>query len=249
MKKSLLQIGLAVIVSAVFCMSLSSCSSEAEPTTHNDLLLLEENVDALSSGYASLYEDLFKTIQQEYKQISASNIDTNTYFENFAELYISQLTPEEHDLLNRSSNLYGTRSADEPNQILLIPDEFLNRIKPILVDEDVNLLTEEIDQFYKSSYFLSLNNEEQYELKIQLESLKKIRNATIEIVIDYFTNEGETTRMSPGDRMIWSGLVNQMTDKQRKQFIDVNITGMGLVSNGLAATTLGLASLISTFLG
>lgn len=245
MKRSLLKIGLAVILSAIFSVSLPSCSSETEFTPNRNNLFLEEDIDILSSGYSDLYSDLFKIILQEYKEISVSDadVDIDKYFKYFAELYVSQLTPEENKLLKRGAHLYDTRSSDEPNKIITVPDEFVNKIKPIMFDEDVSLLTGEINKFYNSQYFLNLNAEEQQELKIQLESLKKIRNSVIDILIDHFQHENIMTRISPGDRMIWSQAVSQMTDEQRSKLIDAGLAGIALVSSGPAAAVVTIVAL------
>ena len=55
-----------------------------------------------------------------------------------------------------------------------------------MFDANVNLLTEKIEEFYVSPYFLTLHQNEQKELKLQLETLAKIRNSWIEILIEYY---------------------------------------------------------------
>ena len=47
------------------------------------------------------------------------------------------------------------------------------QIKSIMFDANVNLLTEKIEEFYVSPYFLTLHQNEQKELKLQLETLAK----------------------------------------------------------------------------
>ena len=92
MKQLLFYTGLSIILVAAF----SSCSSEVE-TTSSLQQIYEEDVDVLSSEYASLYKNLVGTIFKECKKISVSesDIDLNEHFKNFSDVYFSQLSPKE----------------------------------------------------------------------------------------------------------------------------------------------------------
>lgn len=116
------------------------------------------------------------------------------------------------------------------------------QIKSIMFDANVNLLTEKIEEFYVSPYFLTLHQNEQKELKLQLETLAKIRNSWIEILIEYYQPQA-TTRMSPGDRMIWSDIAKQMNHKQQSNLIDASLYGIGIVCGPIPAGVVGAIAL------
>ena len=215
MKQLLFYTGLSIILVAAF----SSCSSEVE-TTSSLQQIYEEDVDVLSSEYASLYKNLVGTI--------------------FKDVYFSQLSPKELALINRKS--YSSETRNDNSSAIVIPEDFIMQIKSIMFDANVNLLTEKIEEFYVSPYFLTLHQNEQKELKLQLETLAKIRNSWIEILIEYYQPQA-TTRMSPGDRMIWSDIAKQMNHKQQSNLIDASLYGIGIVCGPIPAGVVGAIAL------
>lgn len=50
--------------------------------------------------------------------------------------------------------------------------------------------------------------------------------------------------MSPGDRMVWSGAVAQLSDEQRSRLIDAGLIGIGFVASGVGATAVGIVALL-----
>ena len=213
MKQLLFYTGLSIILVAAF----SSCSSEVE-TTSSLQQIYEEDVDVLSSEYAYL----------------------NEHFKNFSDVYFSQLSPKELALINRKS--YSSETRNDNSSAIVIPEDFIMQIKSIMFDANVNLLTEKIEEFYVSPYFLTLHQNEQKELKLQLETLAKIRNSWIEILIEYYQPQA-TTRMSPGDRMIWSDIAKQMNHKQQSNLIDASLYGIGIVCGPIPAGVVGAIAL------
>lgn len=250
MKKCLFKICFVVILSAILSLAFSSCISEIESLADSGSPFVEEDVDALAKGYSSLYSDLFKTIMQDYKQIldSGLQINMNEYSKNILDSYMSRLTPEESKLIHRTQNFCNTRSSEHSTKIITIPEELENKIKSVLLNEDLNLLIEEVNKFYDSPYFLSLSCKEQQELRIQLESLKNIRNSVIEIMIDHIQDhEGVQTKMSPGDRMIWSRSVSQMSQRQVTRLVDATLLGISFVTVGPSAATVGIISFLAGY--
>ena len=217
MKQLLFYTGLSIILVAAF----SSCSSEVE-TTSSLQQIYEEDVDVLSSEYASLYKNLVGTIFKECKKISVSesDIDLNEHFKNFSDVYFSQLSPKELALINRKS--YSSETRNDNSSAIVIPEDFIMQIKSIMFDANVNLLTEKIE--------------------LQLETLAKIRNSWIEILIEYYQPQA-TTRMSPGDRMIWSDIAKQMNHKQQSNLIDASLYGIGIVCGPIPAGVVGAIAL------
>lgn len=245
MKKTLTKIGLAVVFSAGLFVGLHSCSSKMDSDLNDETLIGGEDARTLASGYAAIYEDILRTIIQDQKQISKTDFDVDEYSKNFAELYMSRLTPEQSKLLNRV-NSSGTRGADQP---ITVPDEFIDVLKPLMFNENLYLLAEEIDKFYGSEYFLNLDKAEQHELTIQLETLKLTRNTVVILIVES-QNEGGSvgTRMSPGDRMIWSEAASQMTEQQLDIAVGLTLGSMGVVLNKVgAAITWGIASIYVLF--
>jgi hypothetical protein len=245
MEKDSIKMGLAVIFSAILFVTFNSCSSDNEPEFNNENLVIERDIALLSKGYAALYDDMLKTILQDCKQISESNLnaDVDKHFENFIESYVSQLTPEESKLLNRVTPV--TRSGDQSKKPITIPDDFKEKIKPLLLVDDLSLLIDEINNFYNSKYFLSLDRGEQQELKIQLETLKITRNSMIETIIEHFQNEDESVATrSLGDRMVMSEAARHMNAEQIDHCIDATLVGISIVAYGpiaVAATLIGFA--------
>ena len=154
--------------------------------------------------------------------------------------YFSQLSPKELALINRKS--YSSETRNDNSSAIVIPEDFIMQIKSIMFDANVNLLTEKIEEFYVSPYFLTLHQNEQKELKLQLETLAKIRNSWIEILIEYYQPQA-TTRMSPGDRMIWSDIAKQMNHKQQSNLIDASLYGIGIVCGPIPAGVVGAIAL------
>ena len=123
MKQLLFYTGLSIILVAAF----SSCSSEVE-TTSSLQQIYEEDVDVLSSEYASLYKNLVGTIFKECKKISVSesDIDLNEHFKNFSDVYFSQLSPKELALINRKS--YSSETRNDNSSAIFIPEDFIMQI-------------------------------------------------------------------------------------------------------------------------
>lgn len=233
----LFYIGLSII----FVVAFSSCTSEEETTT-NLQQIYEVDVDALSTEYASLYKDLIGTIFKECKEISVSesDIDLKEHFKNFSDIYFSQLSPKELALINRKS--YSSKTRNGNSSPIVIPEDFIMQIKSIMFDANVNLLTEKIQDFYVSPSFITLPLNEQKELKLQLETLAKIRDSWIEILIEYYQPKA-ITRMSPGDRMIWSDIAKQMNHRQQSNLIDASLFGIGIVCGPIPAGVIGAIGL------
>lgn len=175
---------------------------------------------------------------QEGKRFSQTdNADIDEYFKAYIEKYAANLTAEE--LILFENQLAKTRS-----EIIIIPKEFLNKIQSFMFHENTELLVNEISCFYDSPYFVNLNKNDQDNLRIKFESLIQIRDITIEGLIDIISKERIATRMSPGDRMVWSGAVAQLTDEQRSKLIDAGLIGIGFVASGVGATAVGIVALL-----
>lgn len=238
MKNSIVKISSIALLSVIFCVTFYACDSDQELRGVDEDLFVEEDIEELSDAYSAVFLDIFHALKQEYKQISGSDIDITRHFERFAESYTRN---------TRYSDSYIPRDPDGSKGVIKVSDEFLDKIKPIMLDEDLSLLKNEINEFYNSPYFLSLNNVDRQELRIQLESLIKIRDCVTEIVIDYAQNGNSMTRMSPGDRMVWSEAMKILNDSQRRNAADAVIIGIALVTTGPMAGIVTLAAWAASF--
>lgn len=237
MKRKSIRINFIVVVFSVLFAGFNSCTSDK---FDDESLALGEDIDILSKQYAALYDDILNTTKQECKKISELNLNVEEYFEDFSELYVNQLTYDENKLLNRCN----TRSIAQSKENITIPNEFKEKFKSALFVDNLSLLDSEINEFYNSNYFASLNENEKKELKIQLESLKLMRNSMIEVIINHFQNESEDAiTRSPGDRMVISEACSQMTDSQLSKCMDATFAGIALVSGGAGAVAVTLIAL------
>ena len=103
-------------------------------------------------------------------------------------------------------------------------------------------MVDEIDAFYDGANFKSLDLASRKEIKLRLESLKKIRFIIIRGVNKYILNETFSTRMSPGDRMIWSQAVSIMDANQLNGIIGMSLWSLGWVTAGSVGKAVQIAS-------
>lgn len=84
------------------------------------------------------------------------------------------------------------------------------------------------------------------EIRLKLESIKKIRFVVVKGINEFFQKDSFSTRMSPGDRMIWSQSVSIMDGEQLHLLIDMTLAGAGLgFVSGVIDTAIAIGSLIS----
>ena len=177
--------------------------------------------ETTAQAYVRICDDMFKTITQDVVQIVKNDEDIDGYSKNFYDSYFDNLSLSDKKLLN--NNYLGTlvtRSGDGLEELNILTNGVFDRFKPLLLEGDVTLLYNEMSLFYNEPYFQGLSTDAQTILIVQLETLKNARDNMIDFVIALRNNQ-ETTRMSPGDRMVWREAAAQMTDAQREEYLNL----------------------------
>lgn len=216
---------------------LPSC----ETYTPNNLQCEIKSNDTTSS-YICLYNDMVQTISQDISNIITTNGDINKYSQEFYESYFNKLSPLNQSILYNNSFDVISTTRNNPD-LNILSNGLFDKFAVFLLDSNINTLHAEIAAFYNEPYFLNLNYDEQSALKLQLEALKSTRDSMVNLIVT--TNSYQSsTRMSPGDRMIWSECASQMTDSQRENFINIQIFGIGLVCAGPAAIMFSIVEFI-----
>ena len=81
-------------------------------------------------------------------------------------------------------------------------------------------------------------------MKLRLESLKKVRYVIINGINEFVRDNNHISRISPGDRMIWSQSVSMLTKDQVHLLIDVTFVGVGFMATGYTNTMISIATTI-----
>ena len=202
-------------------------------------LLSDEQIAILSDKYAVLFEGLYNDLLRENVRISISesNISSEDYLTRRATDYINRLTSQENALF--SYMLFTQSEITREGSVFI---KFIESKKHLIFNENDNKLVDEIDAFYDGANFKSLDLASRKEIKLRLESLKKIRFIIIRGVNKYILNETFSTRMSPGDRMIWSQAVSIMDANQLNGIIGMSLWSLGWGTAGSVGKAVQIAS-------
>lgn len=229
---------LTLMMAAALMIGFTACEK--------DDLAVEETVKVTkytSQAYIKIYDDMLKKIVKDVEQIIENEDNIDEFAHNFYESYFNSLSPSDQNLLrNNYIEKLSTRSGEEIEDVNILTNGLFERFAPFMCDVDVNLLYNEISLLYNESFFKELSPDLQTALEIQLETLKNSRDIMISFIVDLYDNK--ITRMSPGDRMVWSECAAQMTDEQREQFIETQLFSMSLVCSGPAAAIVAAVEFI-----
>lgn len=192
---------------SVLTMSLLffSCTNEEEyiNTTNTNEAYSEEIINNISSEYASLVKDIL---------LMAKGSKTRANDD-----YISEISEGNKELLEFiiSSNI--------KNPLPSSFEQFINELTldNILYNEDLSLLDEKINIYYSSQEYLEMDLKNKSIINLNIEIIKKTRDQIIQVILEDLNNA--QTRMSPGDRMIWSQAYQQLDECQRDQLMSMNI--------------------------
>lgn len=223
MKKTIKLIG-AVACSACLLTTLQFCDSTQ--AGDENVVVEETNYapEAIVLEFSAVYDDLSKRVMREYKQIAGSNVDIEDYFEHFSESYIHDLTAREKAALD---NIHYYSSATRSGEGALV-EGFIEELKPLMYHEDLTVLETEINKFYGSPDFLNLSDAGQQDARIKLGCIVGVRNSLVDVIIDCFESKNIETRMSPGDRMVWSAAIQQLYPDQLEKVATATIFGIGM---------------------
>lgn len=96
-----------------------------------------------------------------------------------------------------------------------LPDVHKEALKEALVNPDYEAVNGILDKIYDSQWYASLNSAQRHDVGIDLQLMLAARDNMLSELAYYST----TSRMSPGDRMVWSSAMSQLSDAQRKKVI------------------------------
>ena len=202
----------------------------------------DNDIEILSDRYATLFEGIYNAILEEKKRISnlGSNISSEDYLIQYATNYINSLTSEEQAFI---SHMFSEPSEFSRKERYVFMG-FIQSIEPLIFEKDEDKLADEIDAFYNRTIYKSFDLSSRQEMKLRLESLKKVRYVIINGINEFVRDNNHISRISPGDRMIWSQSVSMLTKDQVHLLIDVTFVGVGFMATGYTNTMISIATTI-----
>lgn len=204
----------AALLSAI--LLVSSCNSSAPTVVDNPVEEQPVTMECYAEAYASLVSNLKISLQSDADEIST--------FEDIERIFDSVYTtlPQrdkyriEHFEFSgsaalRSEDLSTSAEVDDLYQVL---EDALLMITPYLFTERPEELLEVIESYKEQTCYTSLTEKERSVVDEALLMLDTIRP----LVLSKLSSDDHKvqTRMSPGDRMIWSESAKSMSDCQRK---------------------------------
>lgn len=203
----------AALLSAI--LLVSSCNSSAPTVVDNPVEEQPVTMECYAEAYASLVSNLKTTLQSDADEIST--------FEDIERIFDSVYTtlPQrdkyciEHFEFSgsvplRSEELSASADVHDLSQVL---EDALLMITPYLFTERPEDLLEVIDSYKEQTCYTSLSEKERSVVDEALLMLDAIRP----LLLSKLSSDDNKvkTRMSPGDRMIWSEAASSMKDCQR----------------------------------
>lgn len=204
----------AALLSAI--LLVSSCNSSTPTVVDNPMEEQPVTMECYAEAYASLVSNLKISLQSDADEISS--------FEDIERIFDSVYTtlPQrdkyriEHFEFSgsaalRSEDLTTSAEVDDLYQVL---EDALLMITPYLFTERPEELLEVIESYKEQTCYTSLTEKERSVVDEALLMLDTIRP----LVLSKLSSDDHKvqTRMSPGDRMIWSEAASSMKDCQRQ---------------------------------
>lgn len=235
------------IMAATVMMLFQSCTSDIENNVQSiESQSTNDQIEVLANQYGDIYEDIFFQIYQEYKSLAKDSIqiDKEKYSNHFINDYMKDL-PKEQKAILQNDRFAFSRNADESIDINKKFPEFIDSIKSIMFNANLDLLNEKICEFYTCKDYLELTVEERQFIKLQLLNLKKSRDIIASIIVEHYKDSFVQSRMSPGDRMVYSEAASQMTDEELDRTISLGMQGISWVTVPVVGTIIAAVDFIS----
>lgn len=212
-------------------------------TKINISIYSDREIEILSDRYAKIFEGMYNALLKEKKRISnlGAKTPSEDYLEQYATSYINSLVREEQALL---SYMFSSPSVLTRKESIIFKS-YVSSIEPLIFEEDENKLLDEVNAFYDSSSFEASDLASRQEMKLRLESLKKVRYVIINGINEFVRDNNHISRISPGDRMIWSQSMSIMNEKQLHAILGMTLMGMGYIATGTGATIIKIATTIN----
>ena len=233
--KKMLERGLLFVMLIIAAFVYTSCSNE-------DRLYLDNNstdvdVELIASQYSVLFKEMYTSLLEEKKTELNSNLDID--LSNYEGKLIRQFLPKINAQNQLVQNLlpFKTRTLSD-DKLSDTYTNFIHSIKGDIFDQDETILVKKISTYYESLEFTNLDKSTQTIIKLKLETLKKVRVALLESIYEF--NTKSMTRISPGDRRIWSYTASNMSQCQLDASIDISLGVIGLVGAAVASPISGI---------
>lgn len=237
-----------IIVMATTIMILfQSCTSDVENNIqHNESYSTNYQIEILAKQYGDIYEDIFFKIYQEYKTLSKESIhiDKEKYSKHFINEYMKNLHKKQKELLQNDYFTFS-RNAYETIDVSKKFPEFIDSIRTIMFNVNLDLLDIKISEFYTSEDYRELTSEEQQFIKLQLLNLKAARDIIVSIIVKHYKDSFTQSRMSPGDRMVYSEAASQMSDEELDRAISLGMQGISWVTVPVVGTIIAVVDFVS----
>ncbi len=154
-------------------------------------------------------------------------------------LFDEACSENHRSVAKREWNRTYSRNSEIRSSFDLMPDSIIYWIYDGYMNPDYNVLFETIQEIKSTEWYLEQNGMLQREIDIDLKSISVIRD----VIIGYSSNLPKS-RMSPGDRMIWSETVAQLDDPSRKSVFQATVSGIAMVTNAVISCVLTIITFI-----
>lgn len=217
------------------------CTAEREPQTEVAWDNHEVSPNVIIKEHSNIYGKLLK---ESYKAVSEAGFVNEGDIDSISNVMVNQFLSKcdsrnnyivEQDWRSISK---GTRVGESGTSIDIIPDSIKEDLFNEIISPDYTRLPKAIEEIKLTNWYLSLDSEIKNEVDIDLALIENVRE---EILLT--ATSQIATRTSPGDRMIWSETMLQLTPEQQRKVLNATLTGIGLVTGGavsLAIAVIGL---------
>jgi len=204
----------AALLSAI--LFVSSCNSSAPTVVDNPVEEQPVTMECYDEAYASLVSNLKTTLQSDADEISTFEDIERIFDSVYTTLPLRDKYCIEHFEFSASAALRSddlSSSAEVQNLYQVLEDALL-MVTPYLFTERPEDLLEVIESYKEQTYYTSLTEKQRSVVDEAFLMLDAIRP----LVLSKLSSDDNKvqTRMSPGDRMIWSEAASSMSPCQRK---------------------------------
>lgn len=166
--------------------------------------------------------------------------DKSSTITEISDTFLNNLSKDHLSLLDKQK----TKSQSQDHSFCLC-DSLIAIIKPTLFVEDLNELDRKIEEVLNNDYFESLSIEMKEQCSLELCTLKYCRDGLVNVIVKIYNGELTMTKLSPGDRMIWSEISQNMSEENRENIVQAGLLGMGLTGSGVGV----IASIVGYLIG
>lgn len=217
---------LLIVLLFTICMT-NSCQKNNDINIER-IAMLDKTLPA---KYGEIFEQLATTVFLSDKSSTISEI-SDSFINNLSEEYLI--------LLDRQQ----TRSQSQDYSFCL-SDSLIAVLKPYLFVENLNELDGKIEDVLNSDYFENLSDEMKEQCSLELYTLKYCRDGLVNVIVKVYNGEVIITKLSPGDRMIWSEISQNMSEEDRENIVQAGLLGMGLTGSAVGV----IASIVGYLIG